>query len=457
MQKANARKAAETAATFNWQQRGWPEFMCDRAALCDELRAFEVAFSRVRAALEGPQNSDAVMSALVDEAVTTSAIEGIRVDECVVMSSICKALGLTCAPLGFVRDVRAEGVAQMMLQVRADWRKRISAKLICSWHAALLAGDSQGICAGAFRSHVDPMRVVRRNAYGEVEIRFEAPPSERVPAEIARFVEKWKSPAKGTEGVALKAALLHLHFESIHPFEDGNGRVGRALVAKTLAEGLDQPLVLPVSLVIDRHRKAYYEELYRASRSLDWTTWAKFFIPVLTEALDDFLLAAQFVSAKGVFLSKYEAKLSARAKKVVQLMFRGGPTGVASGLSTAKWMRMTKVSKPTATRDLAELVQMGALLLDGTAGQTRYRLDFGLERKNEPMDDPLNDPIKQTVLNLVQTTPGLNREQIAVRLGKSVATAKRALAALVTANKVEHRGSKKTGGYYIVSSEENNA
>ncbi len=120
-------------------------------------------------------------------------------------------------------------------------------------------------------------------------------------------------------------------------------------------------------------------------------------------------------------------------------------------------MRMTKVSKPTATRDLAELVQMGALLLDGTAGQTRYRLDFGLERKNEPMDDPLNDPIKQTVLNLVQTTPGLNREQIAVRLGKSVATAKRALAALVTANKVEHRGSKKTGGYYIVSSEENNA
>lgn len=371
MQKANARKAAETAATFNWQQRGWPEFMCDRAALCDELRAFEVAFSRVRAALEGPQNSDAVMSALVDEAVTTSAIEGIRVDECVVMSSICKALGLTCAPLGFVRDVRAEGVAQMMLQVRADWRKRISAKLICSWHAALLAGDSQGICAGAFRSHVDPMRVVRRNAYGEVEIRFEAPPSERVPAEIARFVEKWKSPAKGTEGVALKAALLHLHFESIHPFEDGNGRVGRALVAKTLAEGLDQPLVLPVSLVIDRHRKAYYEELYRASRSLDWTTWAKFFIPVLTEALDDFL--------------------------------------------------------------------------------------FDLVQQDEPMDDPLNDPIKQTVLNLVQTTPGLNREQIAVRLGKSVATAKRALAALVTANKVEHRGSKKTGGYYIVSSEENNA
>lgn len=454
VQKTKKRKVVKTETTFNWQQKGWPEFLCDCSALCDELRAFEVAFSRVRGALEKPQRSDAVVSALVDEAVTTSAIEGVRVDEGVVMSSICKALGVTCAPLGFARDARAEGVAQMMLQVRADSRKKISAKQICSWHAALFANDTQGICAGSFRSHADPMRVVRRNAYGEVEVRFEAPPSEQVPAEIVRFVEKWKSSAEDAEGVALKAALLHLHFESIHPFEDGNGRVGRALVAKTLAEGLGQPLVLPVSLVIGRHRKAYYEELYKASRSLDWTAWAKFFIPVLTETLDDFLLAAQFISAKSAFLSKYEAKLSARAKKVVQSMFRDGPTGVASGLSAAKWMRMTKVSKPTATRDLAELVQMGVLLPNGMGGQARYRLDFDLERKDEPMDDPLNDPIKQAVLRLVLATPGLNREQLAVRLGRSVATVKRTLAALGAVNKVEHRGSKKTGGYYIASGDE---
>lgn len=450
LQKAKTRNVA--AATFNWQQKGWPEFTCDHAALCDELRAFEAAFVRVKAALRKSQSPDAEVGALVDEAVTTSAIEGVRVNESAVMSSICKALGVTCAPLGFARDACAEGVAQMMLKVRADWKKRISANLIQSWHAALMANDSHGVHAGVFRSHADPMRVVRRDSYGEVEVRFEAPPSERVPTEIAEFVEMWKSPAKEAETVALKAALSHLHFESVHPFEDGNGRVGRALVSKALAEGLGKPLVLPVSLVIDRRRKDYYEALHEASLSLDWTAWAKFFVPVLTEALSDFLSAAAFVSAKRTFLSKHEAKLSERAKKVFQLMFRGGLSGVSSGLSASKWMRMTKVSKPTATRDLAELVQAGVLLPEGVAGQMRYRLDFGCsESMDEPINDPINDPIKQAVFGLVRASPGLNRGQVAARLGKSEATAKRALAALVAAGKVEHRGSNKTGGYYLTN------
>lgn len=109
---------------------------------------------------------------------------------------------------------------------------------------------------------------------------------------------------------------------------------------------------------------------------------------------------------------------------------------------------MTKVSKPTATRDLAELVQAGVLLPEGVAGQMRYRLDFGC---SESMDEPINDPIKQAVFGLVRASPGLNRGQVAARLGKSEATAKRALAALAAAGKVEHRGSNKTGGYYLTN------
>lgn len=126
----------------------------------------------------------------------------------------------------------------------------------------------------------------------------------------------------------------------------------------------------------------------------------------------------------------------------------GGLSGVSSGLSASKWMRMTKVSKPTATRDLAELVQAGVLLPEGVAGQMRYRLDFGC---SESMDEPINDPIKQAVFGLVRASPGLNRGQVAARLGKSEATAKRALAALAAAGKVEHRGSNKTGGYYLTN------
>ena len=451
-------RASSDGTRFNWQKPGWPDVTVDRAALRDELKAFAAAFSLVRRALQKPQNPTAVMNALVNEAMKTSAIEGVRVDESVVMSSICKALGMTAVPAGFTRDVRAEGVAQMVLSVKDDWAKPISAKLIRTWHGALLRNDSRNITVGDFRSHQEPMQVIRRTAYGEIEVRFEAPPSARVPMEIARFVEKWRKFAKTPEEVALKAALLHPHFESIHPFEDGNGRVGRALVAKALAEGLGQALVLPVSTVIDRSRKDYYEAIHGASQSLDWTSWAKFFIPVLTETLLDFLSAARFVASKGEYLSRYESKMSERARKVIVRMFRDGPAGVAAGLSAAKWMRMTKVSKPTATRDLAELVATGAIIAEGEGVATRYRLDFDAEAVNdplnepirEPLSDPINNPVKAALIEAVGTTPGVNREQLARKLGKSVETVKRAVAALVADGLIEHRGSKKTGGYFPV-------
>lgn len=430
---------------FNWQQRGWPKATVNKAALRDELDAFKAAFLKMKAVLRRPPDPKAIMSTLVDEAMKTSAIEGVRVDESVVISSICKALGMKDVPLGFTKDTRAEGVAQMVLAVRDDWKKPISERLIKSWHAALLANDPRGITVGDFRSHAEPMRVVRRDAYGEMEIRFEAPPSGRVPDEMACFVEMWKGRATEPDDVALKCAMIHPHFESIHPFEDGNGRVGRALVAKTLAEGLGKSLVLPVSTVIDRYRKDYYDAIHEASQSLEWTGWARFFIPVLAETLIDFLSAAQFVDAKGEYLSKYESQISERAKAVIMRMFRDGPAGVAAGLSAAKWMRMTKVSKPTATRDLSELEKTGAIIREGDGAAIRYRLDFG---NGELQHEPINEPLFMAINEAIKSTPGINKPRLMLQVGKSKVTVERAIAALVAAGKIEHRGSKKTGGYY---------
>ena len=276
--------------TFNWQKNGWPGAKVNRAALREELAAFAVALQRVKTAAEKPISQMAIANALVDEAMTTSAIEGVRVDETVIMSSICRALGMKDVPQGFTKDVRSEGVAQMMLSVRADWNKPISAGLIKAWHGALLANDPREITVGDFRTH--PVQVIRRDAYGEIEVVYEAPPCERVKAEISEFVVRWRRSVKGSDDIALKAAMLHPHFESIHPFEDGNGRVGRALVSKVLAEGIGRPLILPVSTIVARHRKDYYEEINAASKTLDWTPWAKFFIPVLTETLNDFAESA---------------------------------------------------------------------------------------------------------------------------------------------------------------------
>ena len=433
------------SALFNWQQKGWPKAAVNRAALRDELKAFGAAFRELKKALKKPQDMEVVARTLTDEAVKTSAIEGVNVDESVVMSSICKALGVAYAPKGFTRDARAEGVAQMMLAVREKWNAPITAKLLMGFHAALMKGEEKRVAAGAFRSHTEPMRVIRRHADGTVEVRYEAPPSSDVPKEIATFVKMWKAPALKPSEIALKAAMLHPHFESIHPFEDGNGRVGRTLVSKTIAESLGLPLILPVSTIIARHRVAYYDEINEASRSLDWTNWAAFFVPVLTEMMTSFVAAMRFVKAKREYLAKYGQGFSERAKKVILRMFEDGETGVKSGLSASKWVRMAKVSKATATRDLEELAALKAIVPELLGGpETRYRL-------NTPLCEPIegiNEGINDWLVKLIATHPGTRLPYLKSVVGASTATVERTIAALIAAGKVEHRGSKKTGGYY---------
>ena len=440
--------SSNTLPLFNWQQTDWPKFTCDRAALRDELDAFAKAFRAVKASTKTPQDPETVARTLTAEAVTTSAIEGVEVDADVVMSSICKALGVASAPTGTARDVRAEGVAQMMLDVRNDWNAPVSSSLIRKWHGALLANDPRGIRAGQFRT--GPVSVVRYHASGESEIIFEAPPPERVANEIDMFAKAWSSFPDKAADIALKAALMHSHFESIHPFEDGNGRVGRALVSKTLCEGLGLPLVLPVSTIVARHRRAYYEEINGASRSLDWTSWAAFFISILTELLTDFVSAAKFVRAKHEYLEEYGPLFSERARKVIMRMFADGEAGARAGLSAAKWVRMAKVSKPTATRDLAELANVGAIVMEGAGPQTRYFLNFEFGRPHEPMAEPIIDGIKADVFAALTKHPGRGVPFLVATLHAGSATIERAVAALVAAGKIEHRGSRKTGGYFAV-------
>ena len=434
-------------SSFSWQLPSWPTFTFARSALRDELAEFARAFRAAKEALRQPQDPLVVAQTLTAEAVTTSAIEGVEVDAAIVMSSICRALGVSGVPLTAARDAASEGAAQMVLAMREDWNAPLSAGLLRKWHGALLAGDVRGVLAGEFRR--DPVRVVSVDRFGEMETRFEAPPPERVPGEIAQFTHRWRHRPSSPEGVALKAAFQHPHFESIHPFEDGNGRIGRALVAKILAEGLGHPIALPISTFVARHRRAYYDEINVASRSLDWTSWAGFFVPVLTELLDGFLSAARFVTAKRDYLARYEAVFSERARKVVLRMFEDGEKGAKAGLSAAKWTRMAKVSKPTATRDLAELVQAGAIIPDGSGPQTRYQLNHpAFEIDREPIDDGINEGINALLLRLVRNHPGRGVPFFLASVKASRATVERSVRALVAAGKIEHRGSRKTGGYF---------
>jgi Fic family protein len=432
-------------AAFNWQQAGWPQFTFARAALREELDAFARAFREAKKALAVPEDPETVARTLTAEAVTTSAIEGVEVDESAVMSSICRALGVPHEERGGAKDARAEGVARLVLSVRSEWNAPLSARLVRRWHGILMEGDRERIAAGAFRAF--PVRVVRITPLGETETRFEAPPPERVAGEMARFVRTWNAaPAGKSAEIALKAAFMHPHFESIHPFEDGNGRIGRALVAKTLSEGLGVPVALPVSTLVARHRRAYYDELAVASRSLDWTGWGAFFVSLLTELLDGFVGASRFVTAKREYLGRYDSVFSERARKVVLRMFEDGETGARAGLSAAKWMRMAKVSKPTATRDLGELAAAGAIVPQGGGPQTRYYLNHAAFEPIEGINEGINDAVRR----LVENHPGRGTPFFRAALKASRASVERAVAALVAAGAIEHRGSRKSGGYWPV-------
>lgn len=245
--------------------------------------------------------------------------------------------------------------------------------MIRRWHLDLMRDERGGLLVGDWRTHDAAMQVVRLNAVGEQEIRFVAPPSSRVPEEMMRF----PSLVADVEHVAVRAAIAHLLFESIHPFEDGNGRIGRAIVQKILAEGLGAPAVVPISVRIDKNRRAYYDALNAASLTLEVTDWLMFFVQLLAEACEDFVAALEFVRRKRAFLDHFGCAISPRQEKAIKVCLKDGAEGVARGLSVAKYMRITGVSKATATRDLAELFDIGAVSRIGQARATTYELNIG--------------------------------------------------------------------------------
>lgn len=358
--------------TYNWQIAGWPHLTYNEDPLREIIGGFDTCFLHLKDAIGRVTVAEAEVEPLVQEAVRTSALEGVTVDASVVTSSICRVLGVNYTESGFGLDRRAEGVSQLVLDVKRDWRQPLSTAMIRRWHLDLMREEG-GLLVGDWRTHEDAMLVIRRNSYGESEVRFEAPPSSRVPEEMERF----PSLVSGSEHVAVRAALAHLLFESIHPFVDGNGRIGRAIVQKLLAEGLEAPAVVPISVRIDKNRRAYYDALNAASQGLDATEWMAFFVPLLGGACEDFVAAMDFVRRKQAFLDHFECAISPRQAKAIKVCLKDGEEGVARGLSVAKYMRITGVSKATATRDLAELFALGAVNRIGQARATTYELNIG--------------------------------------------------------------------------------
>ncbi len=365
---------------YNWQQPDWPEFRYEPGALEDDLFAFAEKTGRLGGLVSGlpaDLQTETLVDTLVAEALKTSEIEGEYLSREDVRSSIRNNLGLN-QPLQRVGDQRAQGAAELMIAVRDSYAEPLTEATVLAWHRMIMRG-TRSVKAGAWRDHREPMQVVS-GPPGRRAVHFEAPPSRRVPAEMATFIHWFNDTAPGgnreIKKAAIRAAIAHLYFETIHPFEDGNGRIGRAIAEKALSQTLGRPLLMSLSQAIEANRKAYYAELKSAQRSNEITPWIRYFLGVALAAQASAEAMVTFTIEKARFFGRFGADLNPRQRKVLQRMLAEGPGGFVGGMSPRKYIALTRCSKATATRDLRDLAARGALQVTGGGRSTRYAIDF---------------------------------------------------------------------------------
>ncbi|GAA5628238.1 hypothetical protein Brsp05_03534 [Brucella sp. NBRC 12953] len=365
--------------TWNWTQPDWPNFSYDAAALHSLEQQFLLSSGEVIGAVRHihPSEQDLLrIELLSDEAIKTSAIEGETLDRLSVQSSLRKQLGLATDRRAL--QPREHGVAEMSVDVYGTYALPLDDATLFRWHQMLMAGSRHLEAIGAYRTHTDAMQIVSGHL-DRPTIHFEAPPSEQVPGEMDRFIAWFNETAPNGASplpALTRAALSHVWFESIHPFEDGNGRLGRALAEKALAQSLGQPSLILLSFAIEQSRKAYYTQLEQHQRTLDVTQWLVWFGQTVLAAQQLTLQRVRFYIAKAHFYDRFRGVLNPRQEKVVARLFEAGPDGFVGGLSADNYRAMTKTSRATATRDLQDMVDKGALTRQGQLRFTRYALNW---------------------------------------------------------------------------------
>ncbi len=365
---------------YNWQQKDWPHFTFDLANAEDLLFAFAEETGHISGMLKAaPENvkMETLINTMVAEAIKTSEIEGEYLSRQDVVSSIRNNLGINHSP-ELIKDKKAQGLARLMIDVRDTYADLLTEKKLFDWHEMLLK-ENQGINAGAWRKDAAPMQVVS-GSIGKEKIHFEAPPSDRVPQEMESFIRWFNDTAPGgpaeIKKAPLRSAIAHLYFESIHPFEDGNGRIGRVLAEKALSQTLGRPVMLSLSRKIEADRKSYYQALETAQRSNQISDWVGYFVRTIFEAQIETKDILTFTLKKTLFYDRFKTRLNDRQSKVIEKMLEAGPAGFEGGMSAKKYISITKTSKPTATRDLQTLAELGALTTEGGGRSTKYVLNL---------------------------------------------------------------------------------
>ncbi len=366
---------------WNWQQPDWPEFSWKQARLlkAEALFLLEAGeYAGVAKHLEAQDREQLTVEAMSTEAVTTSEIEGEILDRASVLSSIRRQLGLATDR----RKVGAaeQGVSEMMVDLHHTCAEPLSHDMLFRWHRMLTTGRRDLKHIGSYRTHIEPMQVVS-GAIHDPKVHFEAPPLASVPAEMTRFIDWFNrsAPVNAEPLPALtRAGIAHLYFICIHSFEDGNGRIGRAIAEKVLAQSLGHPTLTALAATILAKRNAYYGVLEASNKHQGITPWLTWFAATAIEAQRRSITLVDFLIDKTRLLDRLRDQINERQKKALLRMLREGPKGFEGGLSAGKYASITGASPATATRDLADLVAKHALVRSGEQRHTRYAIAIPL-------------------------------------------------------------------------------
>lgn len=365
---------------YNWQLKDWREFQFNQ----NEFTAIALSFMALAGQSQGyiqtlSENvqSESVIDLLVKEAIKTSAIEGEFLSRLDLVSSIRKNLGYL-TPGHQIKDKRAEGIAALLVKAREHFDNDLTEKELFEWHKLLMLGNNS-INSGEYRSHSEPMQVVS-GTLGKEIIHFEAPPSAQVHTEMQIFFEWFNVTKPGGKtpipNLLIRAAIAHLYFESIHPFEDGNGRIGRIIAEKCLAQGLKRPILMSLSTAIEADKKLYYSALKKAQQTNDATVWIHYFSETILKAQQDFIATIDFLVKKTTFFDTYQSQLNEAQTKVIKRMLENGEELFVGGMNAKKYQSITQVSKATATRHLQDLVEKGILVSRKGGRSTNYQVNL---------------------------------------------------------------------------------
>lgn len=367
--------------TWNWQRSDWPKFRWETTRLALAEKEFLIAGGKLAGTvrhLREEEGEHITVDSLSTEAVTTSEIEGELLDRASVQSSIRKQLGLAADK----RNIRPaeQGVAEMMVNLFRSFAEPLSDRMLFGWHRMLMRGRRDRTDVGCYRASREPMQIIS-GPLGKAKVHFQAPPAVQVPREMMQFISWFNATASGGPEplpALTRAGTAHLYFECIHPFEDGNGRIGRALAEKALAQSLGQPTLTALAATILTRRRSYYDALEAANKQTEITGWLAWFAGITIEAQRRTLATIEFLLDKAALFERLQGQLNARQEKALARMFKEGPDGFKGGLSAGKYATITGASPATATRDLVDLVEKGALVRVGELRHTRYQLSVPL-------------------------------------------------------------------------------